>query len=43
LGGSSRIVVAVELCVDSAAALLAHLAGDDTAAIWDVSIAPVRT
>jgi NAD(P)-dependent dehydrogenase (short-subunit alcohol dehydrogenase family) len=27
----------------SAAALLAHLAGDDTGAIWDVSIAPVRT
>jgi NAD(P)-dependent dehydrogenase (short-subunit alcohol dehydrogenase family) len=27
----------------SAAALLAHLAGDDTGAIWDVSIAPVGT
>ena len=27
----------------SAAALLAHLAGHDTGAIWDVSIAPVRT
>jgi len=27
----------------SAAALLAHLAGDDTGAIWDVSTAPVRT
>jgi NAD(P)-dependent dehydrogenase (short-subunit alcohol dehydrogenase family) len=27
----------------SAAALLAHLAGDDAGAIWDVSIAPVRT
>jgi NAD(P)-dependent dehydrogenase (short-subunit alcohol dehydrogenase family) len=27
----------------SAAALLAHLAGDDTGAIWDVSAAPVRT
>ena len=27
----------------SAAALLAHLAGDDTRAIWDVSVAPVRT
>ena len=27
----------------SAAALLAHLAGDDTGAIWDVSIASVRT
>ena len=27
----------------SAAALLAHLAGDDTGAIWDVSVAPVRT
>ena len=27
----------------SAAALLAHLAGDDTGAIWDVSIAPART
>jgi NAD(P)-dependent dehydrogenase (short-subunit alcohol dehydrogenase family) len=26
----------------SAAALLAHLAGDDTGAIWDVSTAPVR-
>jgi len=25
----------------SAAALLAHLAGDDTGAIWDVSTAPV--
>jgi NAD(P)-dependent dehydrogenase (short-subunit alcohol dehydrogenase family) len=25
----------------SAAALLAHLAGDDTGVIWDVSIAPV--
>jgi NAD(P)-dependent dehydrogenase (short-subunit alcohol dehydrogenase family) len=27
----------------SAAALLAHLAGDDTGAIWDVSVAPTRT
>jgi hypothetical protein len=27
----------------SAAALLAHLAGDDTGAIWHVSVAPVRT
>ena len=27
----------------SAAALLVHLAGDDTGAIWDVSVAPVRT
>jgi quinol monooxygenase YgiN len=27
----------------TAAALLAHLAGDDTGAIWDVSTAPVRT
>ena len=27
----------------SAAALLAHLAGDDTGAIWDVSVAPART
>ena len=28
---------------DSAAALLAHLAGDGTGAIWDGSTAPVRT
>jgi NAD(P)-dependent dehydrogenase (short-subunit alcohol dehydrogenase family) len=27
----------------SAAALIAHLAGDDTGAIWDVSTAPVRS
>jgi NAD(P)-dependent dehydrogenase (short-subunit alcohol dehydrogenase family) len=27
----------------SAAALLSHLAGDDTGAIWDVSTTPVRT
>jgi NAD(P)-dependent dehydrogenase (short-subunit alcohol dehydrogenase family) len=27
----------------SAAALLAYLAGDDTGAIWDVSVAPTRT
>ena len=27
----------------SAAVLIAHLAGDDTGAIWDVSTAPVRS
>ena len=27
----------------SAAALIAHLGGDDTGAIWDVSTAPARS